>query len=148
MPTTALDDKLNWNEHITIKCKKAKALIMMCKRAIGPTWGFKPETMRWVYRAMIRPVLLYAATIWIGALKTDKNLKQLRSVQRLSHIMTTGALPSNALATLDKITDTTPIDVKCREEAAQWCGWPYGQRLMGELTSHALHGTTIQSYKN
>ena len=67
---------------------------------------------------MVRPTLLYAATIWVNAINTDKNLRQLKSVQRLSHLMTTGALPSTSLLALDKITDTTPIDINVREEAA------------------------------
>ena len=68
---------------------------------------------------MVRPTLLYAATIWVNAINTDKNLRQLKSVQRLNHLMTTGALPSTSLLALDKITDTTPIDIKIREEAAR-----------------------------
>ena len=32
--------------------------------------------------------------------------------------MTTGALPSTSLLALYKITDTTPIDIEIREEAA------------------------------
>ena len=103
---------------------------MMCKRAAGSTWGFKPDTIKWIYRSLIRPLLLYAATIWVNAVFTDKNLGQLRIVWRLSHLMTTGALPSTSLVTLDKITDTTPVDVKIRGEAIRgnnaYCEWNIG----------------------
>ena len=68
---------------------------------------------------MVRPILLYAATVWVNGINTKTNLKQLRIVQRLSHLMTTGALPSTALASLDEITDTTPIDIKIREEVTK-----------------------------
>ena len=87
-----IDNKPTWNEHIKSKCKKAKSLLMMCKRTVGPTWGLTPATMKWVYRTMVRSTLLYAATIWVNAINTDKNLRQLKNVQRLSHIMTTGAV--------------------------------------------------------
>ena len=53
-----IDSKLTWNEHIKTKCKKAKALLMMCKRSVGPTWGLSPTTMKWIYRTMVRPTLL------------------------------------------------------------------------------------------
>ena len=140
-----IDSKLTWNEHIKAKCKKAKALLMMCKRSVGPTWVLSPATMKWIYRTMVRPTLLYAATIWVNAINTDKNIRQLKSVQRLSHLMTTGALPSTSLLALDKITDTTPIDIKVREEAAngalsimangEWID-PLTAHNQGRLKSH------------
>ena len=118
---------------------------MMCKRSVGPTWGLSPATMKWIYRTMIRPTLLYAAIIWVNAINTDKNLRQLKSVQRLSHLMTTGALPSTSLLALDMITDTTPIDIKVREEAAsgalsimangEWID-PLTAHNQGRLKSH------------
>ena len=52
-----LDSKLSWNEHIENVCKKAKGILMQCRKAVGPTWGFKPATMRWIYEVMVRPVL-------------------------------------------------------------------------------------------
>ena len=61
-----LDSKLSWNEHIENVCKKAKGILMQCRKAVGPTWGFKPATMRWVYEVMVRPVLGYGATIWLN----------------------------------------------------------------------------------
>ena len=35
-----LDSKLTWNDHITNQCKKAKGILMQCRKAVGPTWGF------------------------------------------------------------------------------------------------------------
>ena len=35
-----LDSKLAWNEHIINQCKKAKGILMQCRKAVGPTWGF------------------------------------------------------------------------------------------------------------
>ena len=119
----------------------------MCKRSVDPTWGLSPATMKWIYRTMVRPTLLYAATIWVNAINTDKNLRRLKtkSVQRLSHLMTTGALPSTSLLALDKITDTTPIDIKVREDAAsgalsimangEWID-PLTTHNQGRLNSH------------
>ena len=85
------------------------------------------------------------ATIWVNAINTDKNLRQLKSVQRVSHLMTTGAIPSTSLLALDKITDTTPIDIKVREEAVsgalsimangEWID-PLTAHNQGRLKSH------------
>ena len=59
--------KLSWNEHIEQKCKRAKGILVQCRRVIGPYcgsytlhsrlphschvklyWGFTPKTMKWI----------------------------------------------------------------------------------------------------
>ena len=31
-----LDNKLSWNENIDYMCKKAKGILMQCRKAVGP----------------------------------------------------------------------------------------------------------------
>ena len=76
-----LDSKLTWNEHITKQFKKAKGILMQCRKAVAPTWGFTPKTMKWIYTAVVRPSLSSGAVIWINGLKTKKNITLLNSVQ-------------------------------------------------------------------
>ena len=114
-----LDHKLSWNEHIEKQCKKAKGILMQCRRAVGPTWGFTPKTMRWIYTAIVRPCLSYGAMIWINGIKTKRNLARLGSVQRLGNILITGAMPSTPSTALDKITGIIPIEKWLEEEAAK-----------------------------
>jgi ribonuclease HI len=112
-----LDQKLTWTVHISKQSKKAKGILMMCKAALGPTWGFTPTTMKWIYTAVVRPMLAYGAVIWNNGLNNQSNMKALNSVQRLSHIMTTGGHPSTSLVALDKITNIIPIDLFLKEQA-------------------------------
>ena len=105
-----LDSKLTCNDHITNQCKKAKGILMQCRKAVGPTWGFIPKTMKWIYTAVVRPSLSYGAVIWINGLKTKKNITLLNSVQRL-------ALPSSPGNALNKINDIIPIDNWIEDEA-------------------------------
>ena len=74
------DRKLSWNEPIEQKCKKAKGILVQCRRAIGPGWGFTPKTMKWIYTAVVRPNLTYAAMTWINGLNKQGNLAKLKSV--------------------------------------------------------------------
>ena len=77
-----LDSKLAWNEHISNQCKKAKGILMQCRKSVGRTWGFTPKTMKWIYTAGVRPILSYGAVIWINGLITKNNITLLNSVQR------------------------------------------------------------------
>ena len=140
-----LDSMLLWNEHIEKQCKKAKGILMQCRRAIGPTWGFTPKTMKWIYTAVVRPILTYAATIWLNGLYKKSNLTLLNGVQRLGNILVTGALPSSSGVALDTITGTIPIDLLIEEEAAKgalrlqtnnhWINEPMLNQK-GNLTTH------------
>ena len=99
-----LDSKLPWNEHIEQKCKKAKSILVQCRRAIGPCWGFTPKTMKLIYTAVVRPIVTYAAMTWINGLNKQQNLVKLKSVLRLANILITGALPSSPGDPLNMIT--------------------------------------------
>ena len=114
-----LDSKLSWNEHIVAVCKKSKNILMQCRRAVGPTWGFKPKTMRWIYEVMVRPILSYGATIWINGTHKKHNQQLLMGVQRLANVLSTGAMPSTPSAALNVITGFPPITMWLSEAAAK-----------------------------
>ena len=112
-----LDSKLSWNVHIEALCKKAKGILMQCRKTVGPTWGFTPHTIKWIYNAIVRPSLSYGAVVWINGLNNKNNVKLLRRVQRLANILITGALPSTPGDAMDKINGMIPIENLIEEEA-------------------------------
>ena len=114
-----LDSKLNFNEHIRNITKKATMLLMQCKKAVGPTWGMTPKTCRWIYTSVVRPVLSYASVVWVNALNTQINTKQLEKVQRLALNIMTGALPGTSNINLNHLTDTPHIVTYLKGEAAK-----------------------------
>ena len=61
-----LDSKLTWKPHITRIARKATAALLQCRQIVGRAWGLNPTSMRWIYTAMIRPVITYACTSWVG----------------------------------------------------------------------------------
>ena len=142
-----LDQKLTWNSHIEKQTQKAKSVLMMCKTALGPTWGFTPATMKWIYTAIVRPMLAYGAPIWINGLNNQSNQKALNSVQRLSHIMTTGGLPSTSLVSLDKILNTLPIEIFLREQAAN-CAARLKAQGNWELASESSSNGRLQRHSS
>ena len=104
-----LDNKLNWNEHVNKQIKKAKNILMQCRKVVGPTWGLNPKTALWIYTAIVRPTLCYGAMVWANAMRTKTNQENIARVQRLALKMVTGAMPSTASTALDTITNTIPI---------------------------------------
>jgi hypothetical protein len=43
---------------------KAYRPFWMCRSTFGKTWGVKPRVVYWIYAAVVRPIVTYAATVW------------------------------------------------------------------------------------
>ena len=101
--------------------------------------------MKWIYTALVRPTITYAAMTWINGLYKQQNLAKLKSVQRLANILITGALPSSPGDPPNMIRNMIPIDLCIEEEAAlgllrlksnnQWINEPMVSQK-GNLTTH------------
>ena len=114
-----LDSKLNYNEHINKITNKATASLMQCKKAVGPTWGLTPKTCKWIYTAVVRPILTYCVSVWIRATHTQHNAKKIERVQALALRIMSGAMPSTPFNALNYITNTTNIIPFLKGEAAK-----------------------------
>eukprot|EP00116_Pleurobrachia_bachei_P002029 sb/3462291/ len=104
-----LDNKLKFNIHVDNITKQARINLMKTNIAIGSTWGLSPQVALWIYRQTIRPLITYAAPIWINAIYKIHNERKLRSIQRMALRIASGAYPGAAGADLNIITDTTDI---------------------------------------
>jgi hypothetical protein len=118
-----LDNKLNCNEHISNITKKATSslTLMQCTKAVGSTWGLNPKTCKWIYTAVIRPILSYCACVWIRATNTKTTATKLERVQALAvalRIMSR-AMPSTPFNALNYITNTPNILAYLKGEAAK-----------------------------
>jgi ribonuclease HI len=114
-----LDSKLNFNDHISNIVKKATMILMQCKRAVGPIWGMTPKTCSWMYTSVVRPILSYASVVWVNALNTQVNTKQLEKVQRLALKIMSGTMPGISNINLNHLTDTPHIVTYLKGEAAK-----------------------------
>ncbi|XP_025996074.1 uncharacterized protein LOC105202882 [Solenopsis invicta] len=59
-----LNKKMSWREHLESRCKSLCSYFWMCRRIVGQTWGLKPRMVCWIYTAILRPRLNYAAVVW------------------------------------------------------------------------------------
>ena len=105
-----LVSKLTWKPHITQIARKATAALLQCIQIVGRTWGLNPTSMRWIYTAMIRPVITYACTSWVGGVNKKYLEKKLSSVQRLACLMISSAFPSTPTGALEMLLNIMPIN--------------------------------------
>jgi ribonuclease HI len=75
-------ERLDWQHHLNIVTSKAKQNMRNLVNSLGKTWGPTPTLTRWLYTAIIRPQISYAAHIWASTLKVHKLDQISRHIQR------------------------------------------------------------------
>ena len=68
-----IDDELNWGKHIENITKKANFAMHQSRNMLGKRVGLSPKVCKFIYEGIIRPLVSYAAVVWIGALELAKN---------------------------------------------------------------------------
>ena len=105
-----LDSKLTWKPHITRITRKTTTALILCRQIVGKAWGIKPSMMKWIYTAMIRPIMSYACMSWTGGLSNKYLVRKLTKVQRLACLMISSAFPGTPTGTLEILLNITPIE--------------------------------------
>ena len=105
-----LDSKLTWKSHITRIARKATAALLQRRRIVGRAWGLNPTNMKWIYTAMIRPVITYPCTSWVGGLNKKYLVKKLSRVQRLACLKISSAFPNTPTGALEILLNIMPIN--------------------------------------
>ena len=82
-----LDSKLTRKPHITRIIRKATTTLMQCRQIVGKMWRIKPSRTKWIYTAMIHPIMSYACMSWAGGLNKKYLVGKLTKVQRLACLM-------------------------------------------------------------
>ena len=91
---------------------------MQCNRIASQRWGLTPKMTNYIYIAIIRPMLSYAAVVWWQRSNLGSSKVLLNHVQRLACLGITGALRTTPTAALEVLTGITPLDMHIRKEAA------------------------------
>ena len=140
-----LDSKQNWKPHITpITCKAVTAL-MQCRQIVGKTWGIKPSMIKWIYTAMIHPIMPYACVSWAGSLTKKYLVRKLTKMQRLACLMISSAFPGIPTVAQKILLNITPIEKFLLAEALRRSNKETVSRLwhvnrigsFGQMKSHA-----------
>ena len=105
-----LDSKITWKPHITRITWKATTALMQCRQIVGKTWGIKPFMMKWIYTAMIGPIMSYACVSWAGGLNKNCLVRKITRVQRLACLIILSAFPGTPTGALEILLNMAPIE--------------------------------------
>ncbi|XP_039758880.1 uncharacterized protein LOC120632909 [Pararge aegeria] len=112
-----LDSKLSWKRHIEDKTNKATIILHQCKRMLGKTWGLKPKIMNWLYLAVVRSTLAYAALIWWPRTELITTQQELQKFQRQACLAITGGMSTTPTTALETILGIPPLHLYIKKEA-------------------------------
>jgi hypothetical protein len=64
-------DKGHGKKQLDKAISKAYKAFWVCRGTFGKVWGLKPKVVYWIYTAVVRPIVTYAATIWWPRIKLN-----------------------------------------------------------------------------
>jgi ribonuclease HI len=112
-----LDKKLNFNSHIKNIIKKSQLALWTSRRVCKKTWGVTPKIALWMYTAITRPIITYAAIVWWRNCDKSNVRNKLTRLQRLACLNITGAMSTTPTAALEVLLNLAPLHIKIEEEA-------------------------------
>lgn len=113
-----IDNKLTFNNHASLVCRKATNLYKQLARAARVSWGLNPEVIRTIYVAVIEPIIMYAASVWAPAAKKLTIRKQLDTVQRGFAQKICRSYRTVSLSASLILARLIPLDLRIQEVAA------------------------------
>ena len=113
-----LDTKLFWTEHVDSKVNNARKLLYKVRNVAGKMWGLNPKMSIWMYKAIVRSMVVFGSLVWARAVEMEYNRTRLRRLQRLALMSMGNFRYSTPTAGLEVITNTLPLWLYVKQEAA------------------------------
>ena len=112
-----LDSKLTWNTHFDITVSKAKRYLCQLVGALNKYWGPQPKLVKWIFTAVVKPRITYAALTWAHSIQTIGKKQRLGQINRLAAMMLTPTRKNAPTAALEIIHDLIPLELALQETA-------------------------------
>ena len=136
-----LNRKINWVEHLEAQCRRFTTTLWLCKRAFGRTRGLWPGMIgmiAWLYSAILKPMLLYAAEVYWPQLLLKTVQAKMSRLQTLIFRGIAGAMRTAPTAAVGFTVCEVPIHIAIIAEATQTMGrltamgkWMRGANIPG-----------------
>ena len=108
---------LTWTKHLEESRKKVLRKINSARSLLGSTRGLPIKASRWIYSAIIVPIMTYGAIAWAARDFSDKDKKLLRKTNRIAANIMITPKKSTPSSKLEIILDIKPLDIKAQERA-------------------------------
>ena len=132
-----LDPKLTYNAHIQNIATHAQKLLQVIKTLTGTTWGKQKETLVATYKAVMRPTLEYASSIW-SPMASPTSINKLQVMQNAALRACTGCTHDTNMQHLHDETNILPIQKHLQLHASQ-------VRQKAQYPSHPLYRYTTHN---
>jgi hypothetical protein len=130
------DPQLTFAEHIKNTQTKANKTLNIIKSLTSTKWGKQKETLVTTYKAITRPLLEYASTIWSPS-TADTHINKLQVIQNSALRTATGCTADTNIQHLHEEALILPIDIHLKLHASQY-------RQKSQHPTHPLHDLTLQ----
>ena len=114
-----LDPKLTYSTHIHNFSVQAHKPLQMIKALIATGWGKQKETLMATYKAVMRPALEYASSIW-SPLASSTSIYKLQVMQNAALRTATGCTQDTNIRHLHDETFILPIHEHLQLHASQY----------------------------
>ena len=112
-----LDSRLSWMPHVKDRIARTKKYMMKMANISKATWGPQPKLSRWVYRCVVRPMIVYASVVWAHTTNRENVVNRLRKLNSLALHTYTLIPRSLPVRGLELLTDTIPLHLWLQKEA-------------------------------
>ena len=129
-----LDPKLTYSTHIHNISVQAHKPLQIIKALTATGWGKQKETLMATYKAVMRPALEYASSVW-SPIASSTSINKLQVMQNAALRTATGCTQDTNIQKLHDETLTLPIHEHLQLHASQ-----YKQKT--QHPSHPLHKHT------
>ena len=131
-----LDPKLTYNAHIQNIATHAQKPLQVIKELTGTTWGKQKKTLVATYKAVMRPTLEYASSIW-SPMASPTSINKLQVMQNAALRACTGCTHDTNIHLHDE-TNILPIQKHLQLHASQ-------VRQKAQYPSHPLYRYTTHN---
>jgi hypothetical protein len=94
---------------------KAYKAFCTSRGTFGKTWGLTPKVIYWIYTAVVRPIITYAATA-TARVKLQTNQADLSKLQRMTCLRITGAMRTAPTAEIEVLLGLPQTHLKAEAE--------------------------------
>ena len=92
---------------------------MQHRQIVGKKWRIKPFMMKWIYTAMIRPIMSFACVTWACALNENHLVRKLTKMQSSACLMISSAFPGTPAGALEILLNITTAEELLLAEAVR-----------------------------